>query len=103
MFCKRMAAIHKKGKERLEDLREAYRAESERLIGVFGEVLAGAREATAPPGVDSDREALFWAQVEAGCGGVSGQSCGDELDHLTLANARCYGLPEHRERSSLRG
>jgi hypothetical protein len=57
MFCKRMAAIHKKGKERLEELREAYRAESERLIGVFGEVMAGAREATAPPGVDSDREA----------------------------------------------
>jgi hypothetical protein len=57
MFCKRMAAIHKKGKERLEELREAYRAESQRLIGVFGEVLAGAREATAPPGVDSDREA----------------------------------------------
>jgi TnpA family transposase len=56
MFCKRMAAIHKKGKERLEELREAYRAESERLIGVFGEVLAGAREATAPPGVDSDSQ-----------------------------------------------
>ncbi|WP_246238311.1 DUF4158 domain-containing protein, partial [Acrocarpospora corrugata] len=47
MFCKRMAALHKKGRERLEELREAYRAESERLIGVFGEVLAGAREATA--------------------------------------------------------
>jgi uncharacterized protein DUF4158 len=57
MFCKRMAAIHKKGKERLEELREACRAESERLIGVFGEVLAGAREATAPPGVDSDSQA----------------------------------------------
>jgi hypothetical protein len=48
MFCKRMAALHKKGRERLEELREAHRAESERLIGVFGEVLAGAREATAP-------------------------------------------------------
>jgi hypothetical protein len=49
MFCKRMAALHKKGRERLEELREAHRAESERLIGVFGEALAGAREATAPP------------------------------------------------------
>ncbi|WP_224389036.1 DUF4158 domain-containing protein [Pseudonocardia sp. ICBG1293] len=49
MFCKRMAALHKKGRERLEELREAHRAESERLIGVFGEVLAGAREATAAP------------------------------------------------------
>ena len=52
MFCKRMAALHKKGRERLEELREAHRAESERLIGVFGEVLAGAREATAPPDRD---------------------------------------------------
>ena len=28
MFCKRMAAIHKKGRERLEELREQHRAES---------------------------------------------------------------------------
>ena len=46
MFCKRMAAIHKKGREHLEELREAHRAESERLLGVFGDVLAGVREAT---------------------------------------------------------
>ena len=39
MFCKRMAVIHKKGKERLEELREAHRAESERLLDVFGDVL----------------------------------------------------------------
>jgi hypothetical protein len=32
MFCKRMAAIHKKGRDRLEELREAHRAESERLL-----------------------------------------------------------------------
>ena len=50
MFCKRMAALHKRGRERLEELREAHRAESERLIGVFGEVLAAAREATEPSG-----------------------------------------------------
>ncbi|MGP3961036.1 DUF4158 domain-containing protein [Nonomuraea sp. 3N208] len=37
MFCKRMAAIHKKGRDQLEALREAHRAESERLLGVFGE------------------------------------------------------------------
>ncbi|WP_406276572.1 Tn3 family transposase [Nocardia sp. NBC_00881] len=48
MFCKRIAALHKKGRERLEELREAHRAESERLIGVFGDVLAAAREATGP-------------------------------------------------------
>jgi len=46
MFCKRMAIIHRKGRERLEELREAHRAESERLPEVFGDVLA-AREATA--------------------------------------------------------
>jgi len=47
-FCKRMAAIHTKGKELLEALRETHRAESERLLGVFGDVLAGAREAISP-------------------------------------------------------
>ena len=47
MFCKRMAVIHRKGRERLEELREAHRAESERLLEVFGDVLAAAREATA--------------------------------------------------------
>jgi hypothetical protein len=46
MFCKRMAIIHRKGRDRLEDLREEHRAESERLLEVFGEVLAAAREAS---------------------------------------------------------
>ena len=48
MFCKRMAIIHRKGRDRLEDLREEHRAESERLLEVFGEVLAAAREASEP-------------------------------------------------------
>lgn len=37
-------------------LREAHRTESERLIGVFGDVLAGAREATRPSDEDSGVE-----------------------------------------------
>ncbi len=45
MFCKRIAAIHKRAKERLESIREASRAESERLLDTFGEVLAVVREA----------------------------------------------------------
>ncbi|MEV4249065.1 hypothetical protein AB0J63_37330 [Streptosporangium canum] len=49
MFCKRMAALHKKAKERLAELQEAHRAETERLVGVLGEVLAGTREAITPP------------------------------------------------------
>ncbi|MEV8636662.1 Tn3 family transposase [Streptosporangium sp. NPDC051023] len=48
MFCKRMAAIHKKGRDQLETLREIHRAESERLLGVFGDVLDGVREALGP-------------------------------------------------------
>lgn len=48
MFCKRMAVIHKKGRARLEVLREEHRVESERLLEVFGEVLAAAREANEP-------------------------------------------------------
>lgn len=50
MFCKRMAAIHKKGRTQLETLREVHRAESERLLGVFGDVLDGVREAMPPVG-----------------------------------------------------
>jgi len=48
MFCKRMAAITKKAREKLEALREAHRGESERLLGVFGDVLSGVREALGP-------------------------------------------------------
>lgn len=52
-FCKRMAALHKKGRVRLEEIQAADRAETERLIGVLGEILAarGSRSPTAtrPP------------------------------------------------------
>lgn len=68
MFCKRMAALHKKGRERLEGLREAHRAESERLLGVLGEVLAGAREARTPIGQDADSEAGAEGDVAARAG-----------------------------------
>jgi Domain of unknown function (DUF4158) len=44
MFCKRMATITKKAKERLEALRERHRADTERLLGVFGDVLGAAGE-----------------------------------------------------------
>ena len=64
MFCKRMAIIHRKGRERLEELREAHRAESERLLEVFGDVLAAAREATASEGDGGEEPA-------AGPGAVS--------------------------------
>jgi hypothetical protein len=42
MFCKRMATLHKKGRERLAEIQAANRAETERLIGVLGEVLEDA-------------------------------------------------------------
>lgn len=48
MFCKRMATITQKAREKLEELREQHRTESERLLGVFGDVLAGVREALGP-------------------------------------------------------
>ena len=56
MFCKRMAIIHRKGRDRLEELREERRAESERLLEVFGDVLAAAREASeSEPAISIDR------------------------------------------------
>jgi hypothetical protein len=57
MFCKRMAAITK-AREHLEWLREQHRAESERLLGVFGDVLTGVREALGPP--VTPRRATSW-------------------------------------------
>jgi hypothetical protein len=62
MFIKRMAAIQKRGRTELEEIRERHRAELERLWGVFGDVLHGAREAlsvekeaAAPREPDRDR------------------------------------------------
>ncbi|MGH2722186.1 MAG: DUF4158 domain-containing protein, partial [Actinomycetota bacterium] len=48
MFCKRMASIAKRAKDELSRQREQQRADSERLIGVLGDVLAGVREALSP-------------------------------------------------------
>jgi hypothetical protein len=53
MLCKRMAGIHKRARERLEELRAAYRGESERLLDAFGDVLAVVRDAL---GVTADQE-----------------------------------------------
>ena len=39
MFLKRLATIHNRGKERLEQIREEQRAMTEALLGIFGEVL----------------------------------------------------------------
>lgn len=39
MFLKRLATIHNRGKERLEQIREEQRAMTEALLGVLGEVL----------------------------------------------------------------
>jgi TnpA family transposase len=73
MFCKRMATIHKKGRDQLEALRDAHRAESERLLGVFGEVLSGVREAITPAGSDT-----AGARTEGGTGAEeTGSGFGD--------------------------
>jgi hypothetical protein len=67
MFCKRMAAIHKKGRDHLEALREAHRAESERLLGVLGDVLSAVREATAG-GIDGQDPAAGEEDAEEAVG-----------------------------------
>jgi len=66
MFCKRMATIHKKGREHLEALRERHRAESERLLGVLGEVLSGVRDATLGPGDAEQSEPAVAVAERAG-------------------------------------
>ncbi|MFI6333123.1 hypothetical protein ACIBBG_33150 [Micromonospora chersina] len=61
MLCKRVAAIHKKSREHLESLWEASRAESERLLGTFGGVLAVVREALARP-VEATEVGVGWGE-----------------------------------------
>lgn len=83
MFCKRMAAITKKAKERLVLLREQHRADAERLLGVFGDVLGAVREGLSP----SADESLV----------------DDELIPLRDRWHRCHGHPESTgERARLR-
>jgi hypothetical protein len=55
MFCKRMATIHKKGRELLAEIQERHRERSERMMAVFGDVLAAAREAQTQEGGDDWR------------------------------------------------
>jgi len=66
MFCKRMAAITSKARDKLEELREAHRAESERLLGVFGDVLAGVRETLGP--TETRQGSTTGEEVDAGGG-----------------------------------
>lgn len=54
MYCKRLARIHKQAKERFEALREASRAETERLVDVFGDVLAAVRESMNVSDAEAD-------------------------------------------------
>jgi Transposase. len=89
MFCKRMAVIHKKGKERLAELHEQHRAASERLLDVFGDVLAGAREATAPAeggvaapepaSVVAERAGRLLLKTLANAGGIERLSAAHEV------------------------
>ena len=65
MFCKRMATIHKKGRERLEELRETHRVESERLLVVLGDVLAAAHDAAEETSGGADTERLATATGSA--------------------------------------
>ncbi len=49
MYCKRLARVHKQARDRFEALREASRVEAERLVDVFGDVLAAVRESIEAP------------------------------------------------------
>jgi hypothetical protein len=49
-----MAAIHKQAKDKFDRLRESSRAEAERLVDVFGDVLAAVRETI---GLSDDEQA----------------------------------------------
>ncbi|WP_206061841.1 DUF4158 domain-containing protein [Nonomuraea basaltis] len=107
MFCKRMAAIHKKGRDQLEALREAHRAESERLLGVFGEVLSAVRWAMAPPGTAEQEAAEQEATEQSPRGGQRRQFeglvpntelAGDEMEvgDILTVRIRLVDVPRRR-------
>ncbi|MGH3591892.1 MAG: Tn3 family transposase, partial [Pseudonocardiaceae bacterium] len=86
MFCKRMATITKKARDKLEELREAHRGESERLLGVFGDVLSGVREALGPSDAEEGSLTADGASVAADPIGVVCERTG-RLVLKTLAAA----------------
>lgn len=48
MYCKQVAGMHRRAKERFEQVRESARETSERLLDVFGDVLGALRQVMAP-------------------------------------------------------
>jgi TnpA family transposase len=99
MFCKRVAVIHKRGKDRLEELREEHRAESERLLDVLGDVLSAAREAVEPDLADPGRA----DELEAGAPEVDdGQDAAAAGDDDAVAGALDSQTAERAGRLVLR-
>lgn len=97
MFCRRLAVLHKRGREELEAIRERHRAETERLWGVFGQVLAGAREATgAAPDGDGSAEGEVTASVLERAGALM-------LGPLSAAGGVAKVSAEHAEISAHHG
>jgi TnpA family transposase len=89
MFGRRIAAIHKRGRAELEETRERHRAETERLWEVFGQVLAGAREAVGveegeEPEADADEAPA--AEDAVGGSGPDGtaEPVGGEMDEAEI-------------------
>ena len=72
MYRKRLATIHKQARDRFETLRESSRAETERLVEVFGDVLATVRESMeiseseAATG-EVDESSAVWERTGRGC------------------------------------
>ncbi|MGW2156917.1 hypothetical protein [Nonomuraea sp. NPDC001699] len=84
MFCKRMAAIHKKGRDQLEALREAHRAESERLLGVFGDVLSAVRDALVLEESSTPEGGQISPQQPRGTAHGAGPEVAERAGHLVL-------------------
>ncbi|MGH9152297.1 MAG: Tn3 family transposase [Acidimicrobiales bacterium] len=96
MLCRRMAALHKRGREELAAIRERHRAETERLWGVFGQILAGAREATGAGPEDDDGGGELTASALERAGGLM-------LGPLAAAGGVAKVSAEHAEISAHHG
>ncbi|MGZ4543213.1 MAG: DUF4158 domain-containing protein [Mycobacteriaceae bacterium] len=117
MFCKRMAALHRKARDRLEQLREQHRVESERLLGVSGDVLTVVRDALAPSegeveegasdpiGEVSERAGRQVIKTLAEAGGVAALSgahegCRRTTSTTTPRLSPCFAAPTGRRCST---
>jgi len=104
MVCRRMATIHKRGRDDLADIRDRQRTDTERLWSVFGDVLSAARQATQPMVRPGDDETEVEAASSAAIDDETVKRAGSLiLDSLAAGGGLTKLTREHSEISAHHG